>query len=301
MDYQADQLKAKAFLFKIVSKQAGEKGTLWLEQQRIAVEKEAHPKKLFMAFSMASRFFSKDPLYISEKDLKEADEIRSGFQPAGLNLLQAARIYLLLLLPAADQAAWFEAWHKLFETADMHEQEALYAALPLMPYPQMLTKQAAEGIRTNITPVFDAVALENPYPADFLPQDAWNQMVLKAVFMQRPLYKINKAGERANAELTQMLIDFSRERRAAGRKVVPELWYLTGRFLTGENFGDIERVVREGETVEREAALLACSMSTLPAAKQLLEEHPDIKEAIITGKLNRKEIGERHAAAQKDS
>lgn len=251
-----------------------------------------------MAFSMASRFFPKDPLQISEKDSEEADEIRSGFQPAGLNLLQAARIYLLLLLPAADQEAWFGAWNKLFETADMHEQEALYAALPLLPYPQMLTKQAAEGIRTNITPVFDAVALENPYPADFLPQEAWNQMVLKAVFIQRPLYKIYKAADRVNEELTQMLIDLARERRAAGRKVTPELWCLTGPFLTEENFGDIERVVREGETIEKEAALLACSMSTLPAAKQLLEEYPDIKEVIRTGKLNRYELGERYAAVQ---
>lgn len=296
MDYKANQLKAKAFIFKVLNKQAGQKGVNWLDQQRIAAEKEDFSKKLYIAFSMASRFFSKDLLRLSEQDQKEANEIRNGFQPHTWNQLQAARAYLLLLFPQQDRESWFAGLQKLFGTADMHEQEALYAALPLMPFPQMLTKQAAEGIRTNITSVFDAIALHNPYPAGYLEENAWNQMVLKAVFMQRPLYKIYRADERANEKLARMLIDFAHERRAAGRAVTPELWRFTGPFLTKARFADIEHIVEQGNDTEKKAGLLACNMSSLEEAKQLLDKFPDIKESVRSGELNWKDIGKSASA-----
>lgn len=298
MDYQADQTQAQAFLLMILSRQAGQKGLGWLEQQKVVIENEALPKKLYLSFSMASRFFNKEPLQLSAQDLVAAEEIRNGFRPYNWDVLQTARTYLLLLFSSNDQEVWFETIQKLFETADMHEQEALYAALPLMPYPLTLRKRAAEGIRTNITSVFDAVALENPYPADFLEQEAWNQMVLKAVFMQRPLYRIYKADERANEEMANMLIDFAHERWAAGRKVMPELWRFVGPFLSKSNFADIERVVKQGDKLEQAAGLLACSMSTLPEAKQLLDQYPETKKSIQANQLKWKDIGERFAAGQ---
>lgn len=298
MDYLADQIQAKSFLFKVLNRQAGQKGLSWLEQQKGVIENEALPKRLYLSFSMASRFFSKEPLQLSAQDLTAAEEIRKGFRPGNWDVLQTVRTYLLLLFPSNDQEVWLETTQKLFETADMHEQVALYAALPLLPYPPTLRKRAAEGIRTNITSVFDAVALDNPYPADFLEQEAWNQMVLKAVFMQRPLHRIYKADARANEELAHMLIDFAHERWAAGRQVMPELWRFVGPFLSKTNRANVERVIKQGDKLEQEAGLLACSMSTLPEAKQLLDQYPETKKSIQANQLNWKDIGERFAAGQ---
>ncbi|WP_255702686.1 EboA domain-containing protein [Antarcticibacterium sp. 1MA-6-2] len=125
-------------------------------------------RSFYLAFSSASRFIRKSNLDSAEEILARADSIRKGFQPQSWNLLQCVRTYFLLMLPQEDAEAYEHNLTKLHETADVEEQVTLYAALPLLPYPSINSKRAAEGIRTNITDVFDAIALDNPYPADFL-------------------------------------------------------------------------------------------------------------------------------------
>ena len=90
--------------------------------------------------------------------------------------------------------------------------------------------QAAEGIRTNMTSVFNAVALDNPYPANYLDDLAWNQMVLKALFVGSPLHRIYGLERRNNQKLSQMLVDYASERLAANRTVNSELWELAMPF-----------------------------------------------------------------------
>lgn len=298
MKYQADLSQAKAFLLWMIEGQANEKALDWLQQQKLRLEKEPFPRNFFLAFSAASRFFKKDPVLLDEKARREADQLRKGFQPQSWDLLQTTRTYFILLFPHELEDQWLGTFQKFFETADMHEQQTLYAALPLLPFPKALTPRAAEGIRTNITSVFDAVALHNPYPADYLEEDAWNQMVLKAVFLQRPLYKIYGADERANLRLAQMLVYFAHERWAAGRKVMPELWRWVAPFLNEEYLIDVKKVIREGELLEKEAALLACSQSKLPEAKELLDQYPEINEKINSGEISWQRIGERSEPGQ---
>jgi hypothetical protein len=79
---------------------------------------------------------------------------------------------------------------QLFGTADVGEQTALYLSLPLLPYAASFKHRASEGIRTNMTVVFNAIALDNPYAAEFMEEAAWNQLVLKAIFVGSPLHRI---------------------------------------------------------------------------------------------------------------
>ncbi|MDX1543706.1 MAG: EboA domain-containing protein [Christiangramia sp.] len=232
-------------------------------------------------------------MQLSEKELAEADALQKGFQPQYWNLLQGVRTYLLLLVPSMDPEEYKNIFNKLQETADLDEQVTLYSALPILPYPNAFIKQTAEGIRTNITHVFDAIALNNPFPAKYLDEPAWNQMVLKAVFMQRPLYRIYGADERVNPDLAGMLIDFAHERWAANRMVLPELWRFVGPFLSNNYLTDIEKVIN-GDALEKKAGLLACAHSNLPEAQRLLNQFPVIKKDIESGKLNWTEIGKKY-------
>lgn len=294
MDYQTDIPQVQDFLLQIIKKHADEKGLAWLGQQAEKIKEGTSDRSLYLAFSSASRFFSRNSLVLPEAEQSKADQLRKGFQPAYWDLLQTARTYLLLQVPSEDSAKYFGVLEKLFETADMYEQTALYAALPLLPYPIKLKNRSAEGIRTNMTMVFDAVALHNPYPADYLSEDAWNQMVLKAVFMQRPLYQIYGADQRANAQLAHILIDFAHERWAAHRNVMPELWRFVGPFLKDEYLPDIEKVIKQGEPLEVEAGLLACVQSSYSGSKEILHHHPEIKHRIETGLLTWQDIGQRY-------
>ncbi len=56
-------------------------------------------------------------------------------------------------------------------------------------------------------------------------------MVLKALFIESPLWPIQGLDERANPHLAQMLIDYMRERIAAKRVVHYELFRAIGGYL----------------------------------------------------------------------
>jgi hypothetical protein len=291
MDDQKKLTEVKGYLLSLLSRVEGYEAIEWLKLQRKRIQEDPSALKLFMAFSQASRYFKKNKLNLNKGDLVETDQIVQGFRPDTWDQLQTARTFLLLNFPAKDADHFVHTLDKIFETADLHEQEALYAALPLFPYPESLRLRAAEGLRTNITSVFDATALDNPYPARYLEEDAWNQMVLKAVFMQRPLYKIIGSDKRANEQLARILVDFAHERWAAGRSVMPELWRFVGPFMTEEFLKDMQREINVGKPLGKSAVLLACSMSEIPAAKKLLEAHPEEKEKIKNGKLTWEKIG----------
>ena len=290
---QANPAEARFFLEKLLAQQARAEAIQWLGQQRNKIKEDAS-RSLFMAFSLCSRYFNSKKIAAAPGQATEAENIRAGFRPHYWTELQAARALLLLEIAGQTEEAFTRSLTQLAETADVAEQTALYAALPLLPYPIALRKRAAEGIRTNITLVFDAIALHNPYPADYLEESAWNQMVLKAVFMSRPLYQIQGADKRANPALAQMLLDFAHERWAAQRTVTPELWRFIGPYLQKESFADVERIMQEGTPLEKEAALLVCTASALPEARQLLDQHPDGKSQIKTGAISWDRLGQRH-------
>lgn len=290
MSFQVDISKASGFLKRIIEENVNEKESEWIKGQETKLRNDGKPRIFYLAFSFSSRFIRKEKLQLTPEQLAEADAIRKGFQPKYWNLLQLVRTYFLLMLPYQDEKIYMEQLTKLYETADIDEQITLYSALPLLPYPEALTRRAAEGIRTNITAVFDAIALHNPYPYDFLDQNAWNQMLLKAVFMQRPLYKIYRPDERTNPELAKMLVDFAHERWAAKRKVRPELWRFVGPFVSENILSDIVKVV-QGDPLERQAGLMACAACDLLEAHELLDQYPDIKEKINSAKLNWTVIG----------
>lgn len=291
MYYQADISEATAFLRKIIEDRVDGKGLEWIKLQETKLRDNFQLRSFYLTFSSAPRFIKKKSLSFNKEEKIRAEKLRKGFQPQHWDLLQCVRTYFLLRLPSEEVENYNNNLTRLFETADLDEQVALYGALPLLPYPTALIKRTTEGLRTNITDVFDAIVLNNPFPADFLDQEAWNQMLLKAVFMQRPLYRIYNAEERANPDLARMQVDYAHERWAAGREVWPELWRFVAPYLEDGYFLDIEKVV-EGKPLERKAGLLACASSAKPEAQHLLTQYPEVKEDIASGRLNWEMIGE---------
>ena len=102
--------------------------------------------------------------------------------------------------------------------------------------------------------VFDAIALNNPYAAHFLSEEAWNQLVLKAIFMGRPLYKIYDLLERKNQKLALVLNDYIQERWSASRAVSPEVWQLMSGYNHPELQKTLKKAVASTNVLERRAA-----------------------------------------------
>ena len=110
-----------------------------------------------------------------------------------------------------------------YARGDNRERQAVLRAIPFLPDSKRFVALAVDACRTSVQTVFDAIACENPFPADAFPDPNFNQMVLKAMFNGVALARIVRLGERAGAELARMASDYAAERRAAGRTVPADI------------------------------------------------------------------------------
>lgn len=252
-------------------------GYKWLVSKHEQLQADTEDWEFFTSFSAVPRHIGKNLAKLSDGELKKADELRSGWDPSRWTVDQLGRTLMVLSLADQDQKGFLDVLDKTFVSSDMGEAVALYQSISLLPYPGKLQDRAAEGIRSNITSVFNAVALDNPYPAEFMSEDAFNQIVLKALFVGSPLYRIKGIDDRTNETLAQMLSDYAHERWAAGRSVSPELWRPVGPFAKNGLIDDLKKVLDNPDKINRQAAILALSASSSEKAQKLLKEHSDLK------------------------
>lgn len=222
--------KIIALLYTWLKTRASTENLTWLKRKQAEITQNYHEKNLFTAFSSVVRYLGKQKLELSIEELQVANRLIAGWNPIDWTLDQVGRTLLILSFPQEDEDKYLVTLNKIFAAADVREAIALYQSLPLLPYPEKFQLRATEGVRTNMTSVFNAVALNNPYPAQYLNDLAWNQMILKALFVGTPLHNIYGLNSRNNQQLSQMLIDYARERLAAKRTVNPELWKLVKPF-----------------------------------------------------------------------
>ena len=204
-----------------VAAQAGDQAA-WFDEALTALGRSPVERDLHIIMGLAPRRLGKADLRLTEADLAAADAARPGWDPSGWSIDGTARVAALLAF--CGQRPFAETFKDLRRTADVAELIALYRGLPLYPEPEALDFEAGEGLRSNLRPVFEAIAHRNPFPRDHFDQHRWNHMVLKALFVGSALGPITGLDERANPELARILIDYARERWAAGRPVTPELW-----------------------------------------------------------------------------
>ena len=238
----------------------------WL---RARVDDPGPDPAFYLAFGLAGRQLGREVLPLSPARLAQAGQLRPGFDPTGWTAAQAARTLLLLHAPPGSPAELTARLDRLCATAELSELAAIYGSLPLLPYPEAHQRRAAEGVRSTMTSVFDAVALANPYPHDYFGPDAWNQLVLKAVFNARPLHRIYGLDARRNPALATMLLDYAHERWAAGRDLTPELWRLVGPYLEPAHQPDLARLLGSPDAMQRQAAHLALAESPDPGLRAL--------------------------------
>jgi hypothetical protein len=143
-----------------------------------------------------------------------------------------------------------------FQYADEGELCALYRSLALWPEPKRFAARAAEGCRTNMRSVFEAVACDTPFPAKCFDELAFNQCVIKAIFVGAPLWRVWGLDGRLNAELARMALDLADERRSAGRPVQHELWLALGKHGGARGVTSLERELDPGnaDSLGRRAA-----------------------------------------------
>jgi hypothetical protein len=165
----------------------------------------------------------KATINFSQEENENIQSIRPGFIISGWPIDRLARVWLLMHIDPTDKEKYFRHIENLFLSGEMNELVALYSALPVLAYPEMWTKRCAEGIRNNIGDVLLSIMCNNPYPSENLDEPAWNQLVLKAFFTDKPIEQIIGLDKRANEKLAMTLYDYAHERLSAHRTVNPIL------------------------------------------------------------------------------
>lgn len=253
---------------------------LWLQ------EKSGVLNTLNLTFTRIPGKTGKSIVQLTGKDAASLQSISKEIDIRNWTIDRLARIWLLMNLDASEQEKYVSAIENLFTGSAMQELVALYTALPFLAYPEHWRTRCSEGIRSNIGDVLEAIMCNNPYPSACLTEPAWNQLVLKAFFTDKPVHQITGLDERRNQELANMLRDFAHERWAAKRTVNPQLWRCVGKFIDAAVFPDIEKVFSSGSSLDKEAAALACNDSMYAPAKKILDENVMLKQSIEEGKLS---------------
>ena len=258
----------------------------WFLGQIERLKSSPTEKDIYLALGYATRKLGKSDLELKAEERAAAAAARPHWDPSDWSVDQAARIVFVLAGQTRDNKAFKTRLETLFNTADVWELIAFYRGLPLYPNATEHVARAREGTRSAMQPIFEAVAHRTPFPMEQFDENAWNHMVLKALFIGSKLAPILGLDERANPRLMRMLCDYAHERWAAQRPVSPELWRCVGLHADAAAVEDLARVLSTGGALERQAAVLALSASRNTDAERHLRTVPDLYDAVRAGKIS---------------
>src|SRR3954453_4016782 len=159
----------------------------------------------------------------------------------------AARTLLLVAGGAGVEGELAE----LYRYGDAAERRGILRALPFLELGDRGLYLLDDAIRTNDTRLI-AAAL-GPYATEHLPDAAYDQAVLKCVFVGVPITGLDGIPERVTPDGARMLGAFVHERVAAGRDVPGEVWTVIDRYPPAEEIAAIEGEL-ESEFEDRRAA-----------------------------------------------
>lgn len=191
--------------------------------------------------SAASRHAHRQPLAPTAAERAEAAKQVEGLEIERWTLLETMRVALILSRKDLANASAVAAMESAFQYADEGELCALYRSLALWPEPKRFAARAAEGCRTNMRSVFEAVACDTPFPAKCFDELAFNQCVVKSIFVGAPLWRVWGLDGRLNPELARMALDLADERRSAARPVQHELWLALGKHGGARGVSSLEK------------------------------------------------------------
>src|SRR5690349_8303394 len=203
-------------------------GAAFLASARDEIRAGCETSRFCGLLSLASRHVPASLLAPTREELSEAGAALEGWNPERWTLRETARVALVLARTDLQVASGVAAIEAAFAYADMGEACALYKSLALLPEPRRFAARAAEGARTNIRAIFESAVCDTPFPVRWFDDVAWRQCVMKALFVEAPLWRVHGLDGRLDAELARMALDLAEERRSAGRHVNPLLWMCLG-------------------------------------------------------------------------
>lgn len=287
-------MKSQDLLLQWLDRRLDPGVSAWLRDQCAQIRAGAPERTLHLAFGLALRKAGNAghaPLSATPAEQADAFAVHPGWDLRDWTVDQAARVALLLALPESEASK--RAVLALFQTADLGEHVALVRGLFLLPQAAALLHIGREAIRSNMGDVFFAITQRNPYASERFDDIAWNQMIVKCLFLDLPLRGVYGVDARANADLARMLTGLARERWAAGRPISPEAWRCVAPFAesgSGAAGAEAAAALRDAlrkESADRRGAALALWNTGRTADRALVRDAaPGLTAALEDGTLS---------------
>jgi len=223
-------------LWSALEQRSTPEGLAWLRESVAAIE--ADPTAVRTRFPMAGRKVGRGPL----EEGADADDVHAW------TVDDAARTLLLVALGDAAEAELRD----LYRFGDAAERRGLLRALPHLGVGDRVADIVDDAIRTNDTRLV-AAAL-GPWATEHLDDAAYDQAVLKCVFIGVPITPLDGLPGRATPETARMLAAFVHERVAAGRDIPAEVWDVIDRNPPAAELAAIEAERHSEFPDRREAA-----------------------------------------------
>jgi hypothetical protein len=266
-----------------------ERGAAWFRGAIQDVAKASNERPLSVAIGLAPRRLGKADLALPVADLARADALRPGLDLSDWSIDQLARVALMAGSHGGNDAAFAARFDSFCTTAEINELVALCRGLPLYPDAALIEPRAREAVRSGMKPVFEAVAHRNPYPRETFSEAAWNQMVVKALFIGSTLWPIQGLDERANPRLARMLVGLAQERWAAERPVSGELWRCVAPQTDDEGMAALTHGWSAAD--DRERLAIALALRGAPRAQNLpMEEISKLQARLESEKITWREL-----------
>jgi hypothetical protein len=273
-----------------VSRATDDRGAAWFRGAIEESTRATNDRALGMAIGLAPRRLGKAVLVLGADDLARSTTLRRGLDPRGWSVDQLARI-TLMVASYRDDAGFAERLDRFCANAEINELIALCLGLPVYPAAKLIEPRAREAIRSGMKPVFEAVVHRSPYPYETFAEDDWNQMVVKAVFIEAHLWPIQGLDRRANPQLSKMLVALATERRAAARPISPEVWRCVAPHMDAEAAATMSHVWEEGADKDRLAIALALkAVPDAAAGLAFRDELPAVERKIQTEEVEWRQL-----------
>ncbi|MBM3991391.1 MAG: hypothetical protein FJ298_10360 [Planctomycetes bacterium] len=274
-------------LLRMLARRLTPQGARWFDAARGEIARGVNNERFCALFSLGSRFAPRGLLQPSPDELQAALAVAPGWNPQRWTSLEALRVALVLSRADLAQPEAVAAIEELFRYADMGELCAGYKLLAHLPGPERFVWRAGEGARSSMKAVYESACCDTSFPEQHFDAIAWRQAVIKALFIEAPLWRVGGVDRRLDAELARIALDLADERRSAGRDVNPELWMCLGTFGGERALASLELELRGGPPRGRAGAVLGLARAGARARLESLSalERDPLVHAVLVAAL----------------
>ena len=270
-------------LTAILNKRLDAAAWAWLDKALAATRGAVNANVFLGNYAAAARRAGKRALRLDEDEEAQVRRVDAGLNLSVWGADEAVRALLLLSLAHLPLEGHAELATQCYELGDSREQQSWLRAVSLLPGAERHLRTAIDACRTNILPLFEAIACENPYPARFFPELNFNQMAMKALFSRVALSRIVGLEGRSNADLSRMCFDYLCEREAAGRTVPEDIWLALIPHIVPGQLPRALPYLNDASPDARYWLSVALGASGLPAGRSALQarlgQEPDARVA----------------------